>query len=342
MSVAQATPVPSQPSPFDFDVVSSGVDWLTCTATGKDARKPFEAQGEAILCEEAGAGVEVTSARFRDYVGWRAKGVFTGQRRDDSIIVLSSTHAARLWHTVAPLASNVSRIDLQVTCWTHGEQPALSRWYYQRAKRLPPKRGRPRTLSLIQTHPQGDTLYVGKRQSDCFGRCYDFASAHKQGPPRTLWRFEVEFKRHLASHHSDALLNASSHRSLAERSVASWYEQRGFQPVWSAPPFPESQVALEKETDRDVLAWFDTSVSKTVARAIKRHGMATVLDALHLSRLVIPCPRKEDSTYATDSTSALHGENRGRATRPVDRDPLLDSFRHSLTSINSSSRDDEH
>lgn len=278
----------AQAQPYRFTAVDAGVDWITCTARGKDARKPFLAQGEAILKEEAGRGVEITSARLRDYVGWRAPGVYLGTRREDDICVLSSSHAARLWQSVARHSTNVSRIDLQVTVWTHGEQPTLSRWYYQRLKRAKPSRGRPRSLSLIQTFPQGDTLYVGKRQSDYFGRCYDFASAHSQGPPRTLWRYEVECKRHLAARHCAGLLGSDSPRSYTESAVAHWYNQRGLQATWSHLESPHSEGDATEAPLRDVLRWFDTSLSKTVASAIRRHGLPAVLEALHLSGYVIP------------------------------------------------------
>src|SRR5215208_6729754 len=194
--------------PYSFDLISAGVDWITCTARGKDARRALQAQVEPILQQEASAGVEVSVARLRDYVGWKVPGVVYGTRDADDLCILSASHAARLWKNVALAATNVSRLDLQATVWTHGEQPALSRWYYQRVRRQKPSRGKPRTYSLIQTHPHGDTLYVGKRQSDCYGRVYDYATAHKTAPARTVWRYEVEFKRDMALRHSRALSNS--------------------------------------------------------------------------------------------------------------------------------------
>jgi hypothetical protein len=278
--------------PYSFDCVSAGVDWITCTARGKDARKRLESAADGLLHEEAGRGVEVTPARLRDYVGWRVPGIISAKRRDDSICVLSASHALAHWQTVARHATNVSRLDLQVTVWTHGEQPALSRWYYQRVKRLPPSRGRPRSFSLIQTHPHGDTLYVGKRKSDCFGRVYDYATAHAQGPPRTQWRYEVEYKRHLASHHANSLLGERVHRSRVEQIVAQWYDARGVRPAWSIEESSHLENVATREIERDAMLWFQTSVSKTVAREIRRNGVVAVLDALQLSQYVIVKPRR--------------------------------------------------
>lgn len=278
--------------PYSFSAVNAGVDWLTSTARGKAARKRFLAQGEALLKEDAGRGVEVTSTRIRDYTGWKGDGVFVGSRRDDDLIILRSSRAAAQWQSIVPLATNVSRLDLQVTVWTHGEQPALSRWYYAKLKRLPATKGRPREISLIQTHPAGDTLYVNKRTSDAYGRVYDYATAHKEGPPRTLWRFEVEYKRHLASNHAHSLLDNGVHPGAIESIVGAWYERRGVRRTWKLDGSFESQKVCSGQGERDVLSWFESSLSKTVAKAIRRHGVAEVLRALHLSEYVIEKPKR--------------------------------------------------
>lgn len=278
--------------PYSFDCVSAGVDWITCTARGKDARARLESAVDGLLQDEAGRGVQITPARLRDYVGWKAPGIISGKRKDDSIAVLSASHALAHWQTVAREATNVSRLDLQVTVWTHGEQPALSRWYYQRVKRLPPSRGRPRSFSLIQTHPHGDTLYVGKRQSDCFGRVYDYATAHQKAEARTLWRYEVELKRHVALSHANSLLGERVHQSRVEQIVAQWYDARGIRPTWSINESPHLVGVSNREIERDVLRWFETSLSKTVARAVKQYGVAAVVESLHLSPYVIVKPRR--------------------------------------------------
>jgi hypothetical protein len=309
--------------PYSFDCISSGVDWITASCAPGASRRAFEAVGEELLSKGTAAGVEIQPAAVRDYVGWRAPGIFAGRRRADSLIRLSAANALAHWQTVAQHATNVSRLDLQVTVWTHGEQPALSRWYYQRVRRLPPSRGRPRSFSLIQTHPHGDTLYVGKRQSDCFGRVYDYAAAHSQGEPRTLWRYEVEYKRHLAVNHCRALRASNDHGMATESIVANWYSTRGIQQTWKSSESPHSEDVSISERERDVLSWFDTSLSKTVAGAIRRHGLRAVLDALHLSQLVIPYPRKGESAYANLAPQALRLDNRRGATRATDDDTVL-------------------
>lgn len=282
----------AQASPYSFTAIDAGVDWLTCTARGKDERKRFLAQAESILQTDAAGGVEITAGRIRDYTGWKAPGVFVGSRRDDDLVILTSSRAAAQWKTVAREATNVSRLDLQVTCWTHGEQPHLARYYSQRLQRAARGKGRPREHELRQKFPQGETLYVNNRVGDNYGRVYDYAAAHKTGEPRTLWRYEVELKRRVALGHSAALLKLDDPRRHIETTVATWFEKRGVLPAWSLEESSHLENVQTPVKEKDILRWFDASLSKTIARAIRCNGVPAVIEALHLSQYVIVRPQR--------------------------------------------------
>lgn len=296
--------------PYSHTCIDAGVDWITATCKlGHATRNQFEQLGEAIIEGEREAGVEIKPASLRDYRGFRAPGIFSGRRSEDSIIVVSGSHAPPHWSSIARLATNVSRLDIQATVWTHGEQPPLSRWYYARAVRQKPSRGRPRSYSLVRTHPAGDTLYVGKRQSDYYGRVYDYATAHKQGQPRTLWRFEVELKRQVATGYSRTLLSADTPRTCAEQLVHSWYSARGLHPSWTVGESRYPSGVLIDKIDRDALAWMERSLKKTVATCIRQHGLPAVLDALGLSEIVMVKSKKEVPAYASVAAPVVPHKN---------------------------------
>lgn len=280
------------PAPYSHELIDAGVDWITATQTNDADGMMFEQLGYELIDEQRVEGREVKRATLRDYTGWRGEHLFVGMREQDSIIVASQNVAARHWSEVSLAARNVSRLDLQASVWTHGEQPQLARAAYQRLRRTPPGRGRPRSFTLIRTHPQGETLNVGKRQSDCYGRLYDWSAAHKAGTPQTVWRYEVEFKRSLALAHSTTLRAADDPRTEASLAVHSWFTSRGVHPTWSTGGTRFSNGASLKEPERDALAWFETSLSKTVAKSIKRHGLVRVLVALGLADMVEPKRRR--------------------------------------------------
>lgn len=272
--------------PYSHSLVDAGIDWITATRPQDGSQRAFEAVGEELLCQQKEEGRTLQRATLRDYTGYRGDSLFVGTREQDSIIVASSDVAARHWQTIARTARNVSRLDVQASVWTHGEQPALARWSYNRLKRVPPGRGRPRSFTLIRTHPYGETLNVGKRQSDCYGRLYDWSTAHSQGEAATIWRYEVEYKRAQALGNARTLLGTTDVGAEVSSLVHRWFSSRGLQPTWAAGESRLSNGAALVMQTRDPLAWFRSSVSKTVAREIKRHGLRAVVDALGLSDVV--------------------------------------------------------
>lgn len=284
--------VEARPAPYSHDLIDAGVDWITATQTNGAEGMEFEQLQHALIEEQQLAGREVKRATLRDYTGWRGEHLFSGMREQDSIIVASQDVAARHWQAVSLAARNVSRLDLQASVWTHGEQPALARMAYQRLVRSPPKRGRPRSFTLIRTHPQGETLNVGKRQSDAYGRLYDWTAAHKAGAKATVWRYEVEFKRRVALGHCSTLRASNDPRSETASIVHSWFSKRGVQPTWSDSDTRFSNGDALREPERDALAWFETCLSKTIRKAINRHGLPRVLIALGLSEMVQPKVRR--------------------------------------------------
>jgi Replication initiation factor len=269
--------------PYDFSPCSVGIDWLTATAPHGVQWKGFRSVGNALLEQARAAGGDVKPAALRDYGGFRADGLFVGRRHADNIIRLSGALAACHALSVARQSRNVSRLDLQVTLFTHGEQPRLALHTYRALRRRARARHRQRTLTYVESHPRGETLYLGRRTSDFFGRLYDKASESKMGEPRTLWRYEVEVKRRKALALASRLLRVPNAATEIECYVRQWWAERGARPAWTSQEHAIISQLLIGEKQRDVLAWLTTSVSVTVRRAIDTYGLDVVVSALGLT-----------------------------------------------------------
>lgn len=293
-------------SAYSFTPFSAGVDWLTASAKAGSVGRPFRQLQNKLLDDERAARGDVQRATLRDYTGFRGEGWFVGSRQADSLTILSGPRCAALFSDFATAASNVSRLDLQVTVWTHGEQPTLAREAYHHLKSLPPSRGRPRNLTLIQSHPKGETLNVNRRTSDAYGRLYDWSAAHAQGEARTVWRYEVEYKRHLAMAQARAALSAPCLRTHAGNTVHSWFKVRGLPQTWANEGFLHSEEPISLRGSKGQLDWMERSLRITIARAINSHGLARVLAALGLDDKVVP--RKEArKAYGSDADRPLQG-----------------------------------
>lgn len=272
----------------DFEVVACGVDWLTCTGKNGFASWELEkiADAEIRIAREERLPMRTQSRIGFD--GTALDHLFFGRREHDVMLQASGPDADRIAFLAVPHATNVSRLDLQVTVWTEGSEVALASDAWDRLKTLPNGRGRPRSFSLIVNHPMGQTLYVGSRSSDNFGRLYDKGVESKLGPAGLLWRYEVELKRDPAQRTAEDYVRSEQPAAYATAQVHSWMTERGVQPRFPSEWAGANRQGLIPRTSNDVLRWFNDSVSITVDRAIKRHGLSVVLESLGLLKHVIP------------------------------------------------------
>lgn len=261
---------------------SAGVDWITATAQKGRTRWEMEKFARTQRLKLMDAGATIKTGYRLGYYGWQSEGFFHGQREGGSIIVASGATAHSIYRPVVMVADNISRLDLQVTVATPVERPNLAAQAYHCLKSGSPAEVRLKNVTYIETHPQGATTNFGKRSSDHYGRLYDKAVESGSGLPRTRWRYEVEFKRNSANRVAAALSGGLSAQTVATSLVHQWFTARGVAPIWlphepSCPHEPSPASAK-----RDVLLWFEQSLSITVSKAVRRHGLEQVLKSLGL------------------------------------------------------------
>lgn len=278
----------SQFSTHRHTPIQSGVDWITATAKAGSASLDLEKLADEVLEQKRDAGRDVKPASRLSYRGYETDHFFFGRRTEDSAVIVSSHEAGRLARSIIDIATNVSRLDLQVTVWTHGEQCNLAVENYRKLVASRRQAHRPGQISLTTSYPQGDTLNVNKRSSDTYGRLYDKAAEAKAAPPHTIWRYEVEYKRRAAMAVASAYAHATSGPDFTRDRIHSFWRSKGVEPTFEPSKGARLEPLSIDSPERDVLTWFETSLSITVARAIKRHGLKATLDALGLSALVAP------------------------------------------------------
>lgn len=278
-----------------YTPISVGPDWLTSTAKFGSRGLMFEEIADRELQKEREAGGDILAASRYGFEGFAADHFFFGRRTDDVCIVLSGPRTPALAVEVITAATSVSRIDLQVSVFCHGEQPHLGVHGLHTMERHQKMTGKKGELKLTYVLPKGETLNVNKRIGDAHGRLYDYATKHKIGPERTVWRYEVEFKRKLAHRLANHFAACNFDSAGVKKYVHDWWSTRGLDPMYDAEACTNAFEGHIEPVKRDVLTWFEKSVSITVARAIKKHGLNRVLKALGLSYLIPANPHaKED------------------------------------------------
>lgn len=267
-----------------FPIVSSGIDWLSIRTSDFQQSNAYSALAYEVFHRKKIVGEKVEHSVRVGFAGRNVSGLFIGHRESTTLLTLSSEVAREYGPVALKLGGSVARIDLQATIDLGASPRNLASDSYYQAKVMPLSGGRPRELKLTQTHPAGDTLNVNKRTSDLYGRIYDYGAAHSQGEKHRLWRYEIEAKRSTAKNISSSLTGCDDLGAVAESLVHHWFNSRVPLMPWKPERISATQNLAADPRRRDVLTWFETSLSITVGRAIKDYGLDRVLKALSLDK----------------------------------------------------------
>lgn len=280
--------------PIEFQAKSSysSVDWLTITTDKKPIGMVWS---DIFVGIAANNGHEFTKTwSFWGFNGWQTDHCRYGHRptTDEYILIVSSSPADDVWLQVCPTARSITRIDLAVTTELERPKPGLPYHYYL-ARHIP---GQPTKTkySLIQNSDGGQTLYIGSRKSEQFGRVYD-KSAERKEKPGSLYRYEVVLRKDIAPNLVKSLLAASMVRGnkqgLSTRItgfVWDWFDARYVTPVFDRGNGDRTNVLVEASftTAERKLQWLNRSVSPTVRKLMAEGKTEEVMRALSLEAFI--------------------------------------------------------
>jgi replication initiation factor len=262
-------------------LVSPSVDWITATAKRNVSRETIAERAHAHLNDSLALGEGVQMWSSFGYDGWQTKGIRWGRRRQDDLIQASSETANMWWPFIVANASNVSRIDLAVTVKFVDHQIALVSENWQAIQNIAGDLPIIRNYTIISSLFGGDTLYVGSRSSQQFGRLYDKGLESKEPAFQNCHRWEVEFKKPLAHLVASETASADHRDEYILGRVKGWFEERLIDCPWeSSSRIGAIQILRKRTTDEKALDWLSRAVSPTVARLIERGKAKDVLIAL--------------------------------------------------------------
>jgi len=281
----------------------SSVDWLTVT-TQKPSAGAAWARIFARIARENGEPFTQPWS-FWGYEGWQTEHCRYGIRKEaqEYILIVSSYPADEVWLEVCPTARSITRIDLAVTISLDALTPGVPEAHYE-ALDSNTKKGA-RKYSLIKNTGGGQTLYVGSRHSDQFGRVYD-KGAERGGVAGRVYRYEVVLRKDSAPELVKRLLVASciaKDKSLLARKIRSfswdWFDNREVTPLFQrgTESAIETGSRVRFTTIDRKLTWLSQSVSPTVRKLIAAGKTKEVLDALCLEAFMpdpVPEPGMAD------------------------------------------------
>lgn len=281
------------PKDVEFEEQTASVDWLTITAREEQYINLLVLEAQRTMRDLKAKGYAQKPWNFRGYVGWTCGGMRYGSRDDGVCVMLSGQTADLNWPVVLSWANNVTRLDLACTLTLRDPYPNLATLWYGVITLGNTSRAKlPRKYTLITNSLGGETLYIGSRASDQYGRLYDKGreeNANLDVPDGKIWRYEVEFKQYRANKIAGYLLEEAKReespvRDQISATVHKWFLSRGIQPIWNSDNDLAwaMDISAKLSDDATTLHWFSTQVAPSVRRLMAKGKGQEVLQSLGL------------------------------------------------------------
>lgn len=275
----------------------SGVDYFTATAARSG-------QGEKLypiarmIAQQLEANMSQKQWKFFGYHGWIYSdplvGHFAyGSASDDrmgEILQASGEIANYYFPNVLFQRNDVplrwTRIDLCADVTLGQQRECVCADGYKRLIALKTKN----KVSLVTNNLGGETLYIGSRSSDQFGRVYDKGVEKGSLAPGWQYRYEIELKGKRAKVASNQLASLAAPTTWSQgiaTTIYDWFDERNVSPVFTRGDLYglDLRVKWEAPNDEQKLLWLRTQVGPTVKKLFLRASTET-LEALGIADFV--------------------------------------------------------
>lgn len=267
-----------------YDVVEAGIDYITVSATGDQARFVQQA-AERLGRRRERLGDSPKPFSALGYDGVSVGPVFFGFREDGrSLFRVSGPVAGEAFDLVATNEMHFTRIDIQMTIRPGGLflNPNLAKTVLRESnrRRLANPNQNYSHVRMIDGNGKGDTVMVGSRSSGKYARIYDKDAESGDDRYAGCWRYELEYKAEYANLVRDQLVDEYNREQVIVDLIVSQME------VWEIPAFVSrgkhrplrGAPSLPTDNERS-LEWIRTQVLPTIRR-LRDAGLQAELDEL--------------------------------------------------------------
>lgn len=268
-------------SAISLSVVSAGIDYLTLTSTNSHTQSRMRSFFQHVSNEDCKLGYKTVKGGAFGFYGQRSKHALLAQKDERSMLTVSGQQAQQTFRLMRE-GDNCTRLDIQATFHVkHGTVSEVLAQIACDARSAPSVRGiRPKVKNTDGDHGT-ETVYIGKRQSDIFIRCYDKYEESGKEEWKDCVRLEVEIKGKT----SKALWNECSSKGYGPGYLLgvlrAILERRGIELSgieW--PTLPQAIPLKEITSLQRTRAWWAKQVAPSVARDVAEWGWYTALSIL--------------------------------------------------------------
>ena len=259
------------------NLASAGIDWLTCTSDKDSVGLAWFEMFQRLAVEPGEWYNPWYTGKADNHLRW---GFNHGM---GYIFIASGEIADVVFKQTVPVAKKITRIDVQVTVRLLKANCEVARNGYRVNSASPNRK-----YGLIQNSRNGQTLYVGSRNSAQFGRVYDKGVESGYDEPGKLWRYEVELKKPVSDMVARQLANWSNPKKGQESHyrivsfVFDWFLHRGVGPVFAREGWNGivTEVGRRITSDDKKLEWLRTQVKPTIQYLLGKGQADKLADAL--------------------------------------------------------------
>ena len=269
------------------EIVSAGVDWITLVGDTETRINGMVSLASQLVSLAMQRGYQRKGWGMAGYTGFQSLGVQYGVRGPSALVRLSGDVAQLHWTSFVPLSTNCTRVDLQLTVKTTSSPSDVVQSEYRRAKRHSLKLKKGPAVTIVHCTTGGDTCYLGKRQSNVYGRIYDKFAESKDERFKGTVRYEVEYKGHLAKRIVADLDHSKSSTARAVSRVHRFFSDRGC-PLPITTPLPTHLGVPRYRSDHArALRWLSEQVRPTVQRLIESGHQLEVVESLGMLEWIL-------------------------------------------------------
>lgn len=251
-------------------IIEAGIDYITLVATDYVKRAPLAAAARRLLESQAESGCDVMPWRFSGYRGWFGGSISYGVRDDSVCVRISSILADENWLEFYPLATNITRLDLQVTVSYGFEVSPLILKLRNQVHRATTGRGRKPNYHLHVERHGPTSINIGRRSSDIYLRCYDKGRESQLPYYSNCLRYEAELKRNQALCYGQSLSLSSSRPADVRSYVVTLFSDRGALPLLPHTYSDLSRRPTQVTTTRDERAQALTRSERYISACLHR------------------------------------------------------------------------
>lgn len=265
------------------EILSAGVDWITCTADVLGKGEELYDQAVAWIQEQKRLGFRARTFSLRSWPMVACGGVAAGISEEAALVQLSGLEASCRWSDVLGMADNVSRLDLQVTGRLDDGNLDVGAKAYTLAQLAAARRGKAPQITRIQQAGEHTTTYVGSVSSEIRLRLYDKTQESRGEWPRQSWRYEVQLRDDHSSQVARRLVELAPFDQTIQKAVWGYFTERGITPLYdpAETDWVDRRPVMTTDADRR-LRWLAYQVRPAVEWLRLHRTDGEILSALGL------------------------------------------------------------